>query len=191
MDRNLSFVEHVNHVVAKCSGALIALMHAKHSLPKASIKPIVNSLVISSVRYCISVYGTCSKTEKDRIHKIINFAARVISGRRKYDQISDVIKKFNWLSVPQLVTYHRTSLVHKIVSTGQPESLFACLTASDHQHDHDTRQSSDMRLPRVTTDVGKRQIAYSGVQFYNTVRSKMRGRPFKTALHSSLRPEPG
>ena len=58
MDRNMTFSDHVKSVVSKCSGALIALIHAKHSLPKASIKPIVNALVISSVRYCLSIYGT-------------------------------------------------------------------------------------------------------------------------------------
>ena len=80
MDRHLTFVDHVDHVVAKCSGSLMALVHAKHSLPKSSIKPIVTALVISIVRYCVSIYGTCSKTELHRIQKIINFSARVISG---------------------------------------------------------------------------------------------------------------
>ena len=93
MDRHLTFVDHVDHVVAKCSGGLMALTHAKHCLPEATIKPIVTALVISIVRYCVAIYGTCTKTELHRIQKIINFSARVISGKKKFDHISAILKK--------------------------------------------------------------------------------------------------
>ena len=92
MDKHMTFVDHVDHVVAKCSGSLVALTHARHSLPRASLKPIVTALVMSIIRYCVSIYGTCSKTELQRIQKIINFGARVISGKKKFDPISEVLK---------------------------------------------------------------------------------------------------
>ena len=78
MDRHLIFVEHVDQVVAKCNSNLMALVHAKHSLPKTFVEPIVNALVMSVVRYCMFIYGTCTKTEIHKIQKIINFSARVI-----------------------------------------------------------------------------------------------------------------
>ena len=192
MDRHLTFVDHVNHVVGKCSGALIALMHAKHSLPKATIKPIVNALVLSSVRYCISLYGTCSITERHRIQKIVNFAARVISGRRKHDRISDVIQDLKWLTAEQLVTYHRTSIVQKVLTSKLPETLYACITASDHQHDHLTRHRDALRIPRTTTNYGGRQLAFSGIQSYNQVRlaQSQQRCTFREALFRCLRADP-
>ena len=191
MDRNMTFSDHVKSVVSKCSGALIALIHAKHSLPKASIKPIVNALVISSVRYCLSIYGTCTKTERNRIQKVINFAARVISGRKKHDHISDIIRDLNWLTADHLVTYHRTSLVHKIVTSGYPEALHACISASDYRHGHMTRNSGELRLPHIRTETGRRQLAYSGLQFYNKVcRAQTQGKiSFRAALLGCLRSE--
>ena len=192
MDRHMTFTNHVDHVVAKCSGALIALVHARHCLPKHSLKPIVNALVISSLRYCISVYGTCSKTERHRIQKIINFAARVISGLKKHDHVSEVIHKLNWMTADQLVSYHRTSLVHKTLSSGFPTVLHACMTASDHRHGHSTRQSGTLRVPPIRTETGRRQLAYSGVQTFNAV-SQARGcsgETFKTALLKWLRSQP-
>ena len=189
MDRHMTFSDHVSSVVAKCSGALIALMHAKHSLPKASIKPIVNALVISSVRYCLSIYGTCTKTERDRIQKVINFAARVVSGLRKHDHVSQVIRDLNWLTADQLVTYHRTSLVHKIVTTGYPEALYTCLCASDHSHGYMTRQSDELKLPHIRSETGRRQLAYGGIQYYNRVhKAQTRNKTtFRTALIHCLR----
>ena len=192
MDRHLTFSDHVSHVVQKCSGSLVALMHAKHSLPKRALKPIVNALVISSIRYCISIYGTCSKTESQRIQKIINFAARVISGRKKYDHISDVIKELNWLSVSQLMTYHRVSLINKIIKTGLPETLHECITDREPQHHHRTRQADTLRLHPIKTETGRRLLGHSGLKTYNVVKQNMHkgGKTFKVALMSTVRSEP-
>ena len=83
IDNNLSFQAHIDQMVAKCSGILIGLTHAKHVLPKTVLCTIVQSLVTSIVRYCISLYGTCNSTQLHRVQKLINFGARVISGRNK------------------------------------------------------------------------------------------------------------
>ena len=56
MDRYLTFVDHVDHVIAKCNDNLIELVHARHSLPETSVKSIVNALAMSIVRYCTYVY---------------------------------------------------------------------------------------------------------------------------------------
>ena len=58
---------------SKCNGALIALNHARHVIPRSVLKPIVQALVISIVRYRMSVYGTCGETQLYRVQKILNF----------------------------------------------------------------------------------------------------------------------
>ena len=147
--------------------------------------------MISSIRYCISIYGTCSKTESQRIQKIINFAARVISGRKKYDHISDVIKELNWLSVSQLMTYHRVSLINKIIKTGLPETLHECITDREPQHHHRTRQADTLRLHPIKTETGRRLLGHSGLKTYNVVKQNMHkeGKTFKVALMSTVRSE--
>ena len=42
----------ISNVVNKCSGMLIGLMHARHVLPRDILPVIVDSLVLSYVRYC-------------------------------------------------------------------------------------------------------------------------------------------
>ena len=107
MDRFLSFEPHINQLVAKCTGVLISLSHTRHVLPSFTVAHVVNALVVSSIRYCISIYGTCGKTQLHRVQKLLNFCARVISGRRKYDHISAVLRQLNWLRAEQLVSYHQ------------------------------------------------------------------------------------
>ena len=75
---------------------------------------LVNALVISQVRYCISVYGAGTKQNLSRIQKIINYAAKVIFGRKKYDHVSDLLHQLRWLSAENLATYHSLCLLHKV-----------------------------------------------------------------------------
>ena len=60
MDRNLTYEPHISHIFRKCTGFLVGLSHAKHSLPSGLMPHIIDALVLSNVRYCISIYGNCS-----------------------------------------------------------------------------------------------------------------------------------
>ena len=91
MDENLTYELHIDNLVSRCTGTLLALSHERHSLPAETLPIIVHALVMSFIRYCISVYGTHSATQLRRIQKLINFCARVLSGRHKLDHISDVV----------------------------------------------------------------------------------------------------
>ena len=185
MDNNLSFQSHVDHVTAKCTGILVGLMHAKHVIPKAALVTIVQALVTSVVRYCISLYGTCNATQLHRIQKLLNFGARVITGRRKYDSVSSEFHKLKWLDARNLVTYHRMCLVHSAIMTGKPASV-ADLIGSTAAHQYQTRGSSQRLLPRIRTELGRRRLSYSAVSEYNRLPVDKNTRGFKSRLRRHL-----
>ena len=166
-DRSLTFSAHIAGIKARCSGLLVALSHIKHSLPRELINTIVQSLVISIVRYCISVYGSTGQTNLDIVQSILNFCARVMSGRRKFDHISDVVNQNPVLKATHLVYYHNVTAIHKIITTGQPAPLADGLTLNIATTGRNTRQSGDIRLPVVQQNSGKRQFVYRAVAEYN------------------------
>ena len=90
-DSCLTFQPHIDQLVPKCSGMLLALNHAKHVIPTGVLKNLITALVSSIIRYCMSVYGICNQTQLHRVQKLVNFAARVLSGRRRHQHISDII----------------------------------------------------------------------------------------------------
>ena len=71
MDRFLSFEPHINQLVAKCTGVLVSLTHSKHVMPSYNVAYVVNAVVVSSIRYCIAIYGTCGKTQLHRVQKLL------------------------------------------------------------------------------------------------------------------------
>ena len=82
---------------------------------------LVSALVLSHVRYCLTVYGNGTVKNSDRLQKILNFSARVVSGRKKYDHISDVQRELGWLSAPDLFRFHTLMLAQTVLRHGEPD----------------------------------------------------------------------
>ena len=102
--------------------------------------------------------------------KIINFAARIISGKRKFDRISGVCESLGWLESHDMFTHQTLTLLHKIRRTGEPEALASRFCTNRERPDHvrSTRQDDLLSLPRTRgTAVGKRQFAYRAPDQYN------------------------
>ena len=83
MDKNLSWESHVKRVSDRCFGILIGLANAKHVLPREVLPRLIDSLVVSHVRYCAQVYGSAGCTAVGKFQKVFNFASRVVSNRKK------------------------------------------------------------------------------------------------------------
>ena len=172
MDRYLTFNAHIDQLVGKCTGMLLALSHTKHCLPSDIIGSLVSSLVVSHIRYCISIYGTYGLAQTRRIQKLLNFCARVVCGRRKYDHISTDYRQLGWLNAEQLVKYHRVCLIHSTLATGFPVGIAENLFTGDHQHS--TRMRSQLKRPQVKTSAGVRRLYFSGVDVYNKLPQEIR-----------------
>ena len=184
-DKYLTWDTHVSALVKKCNGILIGLSHVRHQIPTDLLPTLVNALVISHVRYCLAVYGNGSEKNTQRLQKIMNFAMRVVSGRRKFDHISDVRDELGWPTARQLYLQHSISLLHKIRVTGEPQALASHLQANSSLRSRSTRQDTDLALPRMRTEAGRRRLLYSVVQLYNELPPDLRNMtvaPFRHAL---------
>ena len=77
-DRHLTFETHIDQLTTKCTGMLIGLIHARHIVPSCALQQVLESLVISSIRYCISVYGTLAHVELRKCTASTNFSTSVL-----------------------------------------------------------------------------------------------------------------
>ena len=173
-DKYLTSDPHVSALAKKCYGILIGLSHVRHQIPRDLLPVLVNALVTSHVRYCLAVFGGGSETNTQRLEKVLNFGLRVISGRRKFDRISDVRGALGWPTARQLYELHSLNLLHKIRITEEPLALSSQLQANSTLRSRSTRQDSDLPLPRLRTEAGKRRLLFSTVQRYNGLPPEVR-----------------
>jgi len=138
-------------------------------------------------------YGNGSAKNLAIIQKIFNFAARIISGKRKFDQISGVRESLGWLESPDFMIHQTPTLLHKIRSNGLPEPLAARFFTNRERPDHvrSTRQDNLLSLPLDYrgSAAGKRQFAYRAAEQFNSLPPEFTGMTvplFKRSLKKRL-----
>ena len=168
-DRTLSWESHVSNITKRCFGTLHGLSHLRNHLPPLVITDLVQALVLSQIRYCISVYGNCTETNLSRIQKIVNYAAKMIFGRKKFDHASDLIDKLGWLTAAQLVRYHSLCLLHKVRRTGEPDILAGELVQVSQTRERSTRQDNNLLVPRSRKGIGQQRFFSRAPRDYNSL----------------------
>ena len=175
-DRTLSWDLHVSKLSQRCCGILVGISHLRHYLPQSTLSTIVSALVFSHVRYCLTVYGNGSARHLSSVQTILNFAARVISGRRKFDRISDVRSELGWLDAQDLSVAQTLTLLHKVRRYGVPESLAAqfCLNRDLPGRVRSTRQDGLLSLPSSRgSAAGNRRFSHRAASLYNDLPAEM------------------
>ena len=189
-DQTLSWDAHVSHVSRCCTGILAGLSHARHLIPDGIITTLVTALVLSHIRYCISVYGNGTKKNMDRIQKVLNFGARVISGRRKFDHISDVRERLGWLTAQQLADASTLSMAHRIMIHGEPDALTNAFRTNSDVRARSTRRDHLLHVPHSRTEAGKRRFSARAPVLYNQLPREiaaLRVQPFARAVRRHFR----
>ena len=114
---------------------------------------IVQGLVISRVRYCLSVYWNGSATNNARLMKVMNFATRVAAGLQKFDRVSRAREELG-LRTPRQMCDSQTAIVaHRVRGLGEPDDLASLFVsfADARQYERATRQDLYLRPPTTRT----------------------------------------
>ena len=96
MDRYMAFDKHILEMTSKVTGTLMYVNRIKNYFDRETRSVIVQSLVLSVMNYCISIWGTTNVTQLKQVQKLQNFAAKIVDGKaRKYDHVTPVLKQKN------------------------------------------------------------------------------------------------
>ena len=102
-----SLKKHVSNVSATCFHHLRRLRLIRRMLTAKSAATIVHAFVTSRVDYCNVVLAGAPKIINDKLQRVMNAAARVLTGTRKFDRgLTQLMHdNFLWLDVPEHVVY--------------------------------------------------------------------------------------
>ena len=82
------------------------LRRVRRSLDRESAATQVPAFMASRIDYCNALLANAPRTTTDKLQRVLNAAARVITGTRKFDRglTHFLHDKQHWLDVPQSVT---------------------------------------------------------------------------------------
>ncbi len=96
-DRHMTFDVHLHGTHVKVMAILLYLNRIKDKFEPETWKIGVESRAISSINYCLPVYGKTNATLLQKMQRLQNFAAKVCAGgARGFDYITPFITQLSW-----------------------------------------------------------------------------------------------
>ena len=178
IDRELSLAAHVTAVYRSGYNQLRQLWPVVWSLTVNATKTLVQALISCRLDYCNSLLFGISDGLLRRLQSVQNAAARLVTGARRCDHITPVLRQLHWLPVRQRVVFKIAGLVHQSLVGLAPAYLADdCRLLSDIGRRPLQSNSNDIRkllVPRTHNKLRDRSFSAGGPRLWNDLPPGLR-----------------
>ena len=123
IDGLLTMADHVAALRRSCLFQLRQLRMVRSSLTLEAAKTLVHAFVSSRLDYCNSLLYGIGDGLLTKLQTVQNAAARVVTGTRKFDHISPVLRQLHWLPVRQRIAFKLAMITFKCLRGLAPSYL--------------------------------------------------------------------
>ena len=113
VDDQLKWSTHLSSTIKKVSRGIGMLKYSKRYLPKESLIMLHRSLVGPYFRYCCPVWGFCGASALDKLQKLQNRAARIVTNSPYDASALPLIGSLGWLTFRRLIDFETSKMVYK------------------------------------------------------------------------------
>ena len=113
LDQDIAMDKHISMMCKTSQHHLRNIGNIRGFLDKGSAETLVHSFVTSKIDYCNALFFGLPKYQINRLHLVLNTAARVVTPAYKYEHITPVMKSLHWLPVSQSITFKISLLIYK------------------------------------------------------------------------------
>jgi len=121
IDAGVTMRTQVINTVTACFAALRQIRSVRRSLPQHSLLTLIRTLVSTKLDKCNSVLVGTSVYLQDRLHSVLNAAARLVYSaysRRTSEHTTPLLRELHWLRIPERIQFQLCVIAWH--STGVP-----------------------------------------------------------------------
>ena len=138
-----------------------------------SLINLYRSIIEPHFRYCCSVWGCCSSTDKNRLQKLQNRAARIITCSRFDASAVPIIKSLGWQTIEEMIGSESKIMEFKALNGLAPQYLSELFSRNSQGSHHSLpNTSTDLKLPLMKTGNGQKVFSYRGAKYWNSLSAE-------------------
>ena len=142
------------------------------------------------LRYCCSVWGCAGSTEINRLQKLQNRAARIITNSSFDTPSRPLIEGLGWKTIEELISYESKIMVFKSLNELAPQYLCNIFTKNSQCSSRNLRNTeTDLRLPKKKSAIGQKCFFSVELSFGIAFQLSQRRHPPLSVLKILLRVE--
>jgi hypothetical protein len=140
-------------------------------VPQSTLLKVYNAIVLSHFDYCSLVWDNYSDYLLNKLQKLQNRAARVITGRTYETRYKDVLKELNWQPLSERLNRNKCIFMHKIKNNVIPQSVIEMFKIKENQVYQLRSNNINFSLGKPITNFMKNNISYSAASLWNSLPS--------------------
>ena len=186
-DQNLNFNEHINEICRKSLYQLYRLNQLKKYMDTHSLTQLIHAFVMSHIDYCNTLYYNIPAYSLQKLQRIQNMSARVLTQTSKYQHITPILKQLHWLPVKERVNFKIALQVYKCLNGHAPSYLSELISYNVPSRNLRSSSLNYLTTPKINSiTFGGRSFIYSAPRVWNeldiSIRNSFSLQTFKIRL---------
>lgn len=168
IDSKLNWTKQVNSVKRNAMNATRNIHRVNNILPTKHRVTLYKSVISPLFSYADIIWGGCGTKDSQSLQRVQNFAAKSITGNRKYDSATASLRQLKFLNLQQRRQVHESVFTHKALLNENTESINQLY--SKYLSTANTRQSDQRRLtiPKHKTARFEKSPLYRSIVSWNS-----------------------
>ena len=147
LDQTISFDDHISAVCQSTHFHIRNIGSIRNLSSFDACAILIHALIGNRLDYCNLLLYNIADAKIERLQKVQNQAARILTKSPRKDHITPVLKQLHWLKVRERIQYKVLILAHKSFYETAPQYLSSLVTRKDYLKN--TRFSTDHYLIHV------------------------------------------
>ena len=189
VDRTISMEEQAKAVSKAAFYQLRNIASVKSCLPISSIEKLIHAFITARLDYCNSLLHGASSAVLQRIQRVQNAAGRLLTGAKKFEHITPILRSLHWLPVRYRIDYKILLITFKSLNGIAPTYLTDLM---DRYQPCRTLRSATRNLlyvpkARLAT-YGDRAFSVAAPRLWNSLPEDIRSATTLEAFKTLLKP---
>ena len=173
LDLQLTTDDHVLNTTSSCMSSLAQISRVKHVLDCNQLVTVINALVFSKLLYCSTVWSNTANKNICRLQSAQNFAARIVTGMRKFDHITPCTTRSTF-PVKHKLFFRDAVMAFKCMTAQAPHYLSDQFTPRLAATGRVTPSCQLLNIPLYKPSNGQRTLYYRMVHIWNNLDSTLK-----------------
>ena len=189
MDTSRTLQEHINKTCRAAYFHIHNIRHIRKFLTKKATETLVHAFVIGRIDYCNSLLYGLPSVYVDKLQRLQNSAARLITHTPRFHHITEVLKSLHWLPVKFRILFKIAILTFKVLHGRSPDYLKELVTLKDNSRYNFRSHNGLLEIPRIKSKktLGDRSFSIAAPTIWNKLPEDIRNESNFNSFKSLLR----
>ena len=185
---DMSMDKHISSVVKTCFHQLREFRHIRSFIPKSAAIIFANAFIHSRIDYCNSLFYGLPKYSINRLKKIQNSVARIVTRTSRSSHITPVLKSLHWLPVQYRINFKLCCITPRTLSLKEPYYLNSLLINRLNSHSLRSSSFNPLTIPFFNKKSnGFRSFAHAAPFLWSHLPNTVRSAPTYLSFRKSLK----